>query len=377
MRVRGALSGLSAVTVIIVEHDLNPDREKSVNTTLFSRILIAASVIISTFLCVPFTNAQFDLTVTPAKIEIEAMPGETIDFSIELYNQTESAVKLTVYPMDYYVNPDNSYVFEKPGHYTYSCASWIGIENENVEIPALQMTKEPFSISVPEEAEPGGHYGVIFFQEIPESDSGQGAELTPRIGALVLLTVPGEIVREGRILNFGISNDLFSLWSPPENEESGWPGRNLKYRVEFENQGNVHLTTIAEIRYWSRLGFGAGFVELGPMTVLPGTVRYYEGSIPNPPSLGIYKAEVLLQYGPNLYTFDTDRSSSSGFLVIPVLWIVFLLMMLLLLWKLIPYIKKRFRIKISFEKASDKKSATEAENKEVEAGDKNDKKIEP
>ncbi len=298
----------------------------------------------------PALAQDFDLTVIPAKEEVEALPGQSVEFSIELRNNGANAIQLLVYPMDYYVSPDNTFFFEPPGTLPNSCADWIGIGTDRIEIPAGSWFNAPFRLTVPPDAENGGHYAVIFFQDASGPQPGQGAELTPRVGAQVLLTVPGEIIREGEIAGFEIEDDFFSLWAPPAEGAAGWPARNIEYRVETENTGNVHITVSGVINYRSKFGLGSGSVELGSMTILPGTVRYFEGILPGPPLMGWFEAEVSVMYGPDQFTFDVEKKAGAGFAVIPVLWILAFILAAPVLWGVIHLVRKRLRLSIRIEK---------------------------
>jgi hypothetical protein len=296
----------------------------------------------------PPAQAQaFDLSVTPAKVELTVQPSQSFDFSITLVNSSSEPLELSVYPMDYYINPDNTFVFEDPGYYSYSCANWVKIEHDRVVVPPSSQIVEPFSISVPQEAEPGGHYGVIFFQDARQPPPEQGTVPIPRIGSLILLTVPGDIVREGSITKFEVQDDYFSLWGPPAEGAAGWPARNIKYHLEIENSGNVHITVYAIIHYWSRFGFGSGTLELGFMTILPGTVRYFEGYLPSPPTLGFFKAEAIAAYGKDQSTFDIEKSAQTSFVVIPILWILAIILGLVLLLFLIRFAGRKLPIRVS------------------------------
>ncbi len=265
----------------------------------------------------------FDLTVLPAKNEITAAPGTAQEFTITVRNHAAEAMDIKVYPMDYHVTPENQFVFQEPGHYTYSCATWLRFPREVLPMGPNSEARLPVRVEVPPDAEPGGHYAVVFFEKVltPE-EIATGAQLAPRVGALVLLTVPGEIVREGRINSFRVESDFLSLWGPSEAKREGFPVRSLRYRLEVENPGNVHITVKAFLRYRPLFGLGRGEVELGEMTILPGTVRVFEGLLPDPPAFGVYRAEAQILYGKDLFTFDVERRASAGFWVIPVLWIV-------------------------------------------------------
>lgn len=319
---------------------------KATPATLLAIMVLAASLLWG---ATPAQAQAFDLTVVPAKVEMTVQPGSSLDFTIRLINQASEPLELLVYPMDYYVNPDNTFVFQEPGYYSYSCASWVQVIHERVVVPPASQVDEPFKLNIPPDAEPGGHYGVIFFQDARQPPPEQGVEPSPRVGSLLLLTIPGEIVREGNITKFEIQSDYFSLWGPAAEGQAGWPTRSMAYHLEVENVGNVHITIYAIIRYWSRFGFGLGTLELGFMTILPGTVRYFDGYLPNPPSLGIFKAEAIMTYGPDQATFDVEKRAETGFVAIPILWILLIILGLLGLWWLIHLARKKLRVSIRIE----------------------------
>ena len=56
-----------------------------------------------------------------------------------------------------------------------------------------------FTITVPENATPGGHYGAVFFQDHgSQSGSGQ-VGIHVDYGVLILLTVNGEVISSGSV----------------------------------------------------------------------------------------------------------------------------------------------------------------------------------
>ncbi|MDI6873129.1 COG1470 family protein [Candidatus Solincola sp.] len=289
---------------------------------------------------------DFDLTVSPVKKELTVQPGERIDFQITLINHTERDLELLVYPMDFFINPDNSYEFHEPGYYSYSCSRWLEMRRDRLTIPPRSQHEEPFTLVVPPDAEPGGHYAVLFFQDASEPPPGLGVKPTYRIGSLILVTVPGDIVREAEIRSLSVESDFLSLWGPPEGGEAGWPARSMKYHLEVENTGNVHLTLQAYLTYRAGVGFGSGSVDLGEITILPGTVRYFDGFLPSPPCLGYFRVEAVIMYGPDMYTFDTEKRAGGSFWVVPLLWILFILLAAAGTWYLVRFLRGRFRVSL-------------------------------
>jgi len=305
-------------------------------------ILLAASTSLMLLCPSPCARAQdFDLTVSPVKKELTMDPGGEMDFTVTLINHTQHDQELLVYTMDFFINPDNSYDFREPGYYTYSCSQWITIPRQRLTVPARSQHEEPFHLRVPSDAEPGGHFSVLFFQDAAESPPGQGVKPSYRIGSLILVTVSGEIVREANIRALSVESDFFSLWGPPAGGEAGWPARDIRYHLEVENTGNVHLTVQASLSYRSKFGFGSGSIDLGEITLLPGAVRYFDGSLPSPPFLGVYEAEAEIRYGPQMNVFDTEKREKAGFWVVPLSWILLLVLLGVGAWCLVRRMRRR------------------------------------
>jgi len=315
---------------------------------------LAAVLLVSLLLCgpvpAPSARAQevegFDLTVSPVKKEFTLQPGEGLDFAVTLINHAEHDQELLVYAMDFTVDQYGNYEFHEPGQISYSCSRWIEIPRERLVIPARTQHEEPFRLQAPPDAEPGGHFSVLFFQDASEPPPGQGVKPSYRIGSLILVTIPGEIVRDAEIRSFSVGSDFFSLWGPPEEGEVKWPARDIPYRVEVENTGNVHLTLRLLILYRPSVGFGSGSVDLGEITILPGTVRVLEGHLPKPPFLGFFRAEAVVSYGPDMYTFDTEKRAGKRFVVFPVLWFLFLVLVGTGVWYLARFLRGRFQVSL-------------------------------
>jgi hypothetical protein len=177
---------------------------------------------------------------------------------------------------------------------------------------AGQTGSKTFTVTVPPKAEPGGHYGVIFFEQAPPPGN---ATITakPRIGSLILVTVPGQIIRQGEIKSVSIT----STWFWPAHKVPILPTRKVKARVVFYNSGNVHLTIRGSLTYKASLGWGSGKVEFNDITVLPKTTRYLETDIPDPPLVGSFKINATVQYGPSLDVFDTTKEMAGSFSEVP------------------------------------------------------------
>ncbi|MBN1290126.1 MAG: hypothetical protein JXA49_10885 [Actinobacteria bacterium] len=271
------------------------------------------------------TTAQdaFNIKIFPAKSELLAVPGSSFEFFVNVHNLGAETENLKIYFMDYYIKENNEFVFEEPGHYSYSCASWMRSAENEISVPPGVIYRSKFSMTVPPDAEPGGHYAVIFFEQMP-TPGAPPVKTRPRIGALVLATVPGEIVREGVIE----SVEVTSTWWWPTKKIPLFPQKKLVARIVFNNKGNVHITVRGKLTFSPTFGWNSGTVFFEEITVLPDTRRYMEAVIPDPPWVGSYEARAQVEYGPSLTEFDTSKMKKSTFNIYPFSLLLALLLLI-------------------------------------------------
>lgn len=291
----------------------------------------------------PAVAQGLDIAVFPVKFELKMEPGTSREFEIYVENHGTVDQRLAVHFMDFFINPDHTYVFEEPGHYPYSCSKWLSVDVPEFTVPAGKRVVSRFTATAPPNAEPGGHFGAVLFRQVPlettDATSNRDTAVT-QIASLVLITIPGEILREGEITSVFVE----SKWFWPTKELLRLPVSPPKYRVAFKNTGNVHLTIFGELTYTPSLGWGHGTVELEEMTVLPDSEQYYQGVIPDPPLLGSYSVKVDIRYGPSLLELDTTRTETAGFSTCPTsLLLIFLVLLavLIVLFKLVGRSRER------------------------------------
>lgn len=74
-------------------------------------------------------------------------------------------------------------------------STWITTDQVGYfTIPAGGSRVINYTVNVPINASPGGHYGAIFFNNPDGAVTGNTVQMNRRIGMLYLLTVPGDIV---------------------------------------------------------------------------------------------------------------------------------------------------------------------------------------
>ena len=124
-----------------------------------------------------------------------------------------------------------------------SLSDWITIQNQSFTLTSLGQVEEvTFTINVPTNAEPGGHFAAVLLgnnlgeQSLEEfQNSGTpGLGINSELGPLIFLTVSGEISKNIDLSNIytrNIKGDESSFFTNPP----------VEVVAEFQNTGNVHV----------------------------------------------------------------------------------------------------------------------------------------
>ncbi len=185
------------------------------------------------------------ISISPLKFEFDTLPGTESSGIIKVMNDTGKPVVLYATKEDFVAGDDaGTPTFVKPqeqGSDEFSLSNWIQVEDKNFTLAQGETREVRFSVKAPANAEPGGHYGAVFFSAAPEK--GQ-VSVVGRIGALVLVDVPGETKVSGNLADFesGISPDGKAF--DPKADFSTFP---IAFSTRFKNEGNVHLKPVGKI----------------------------------------------------------------------------------------------------------------------------------
>lgn len=280
------------------------------------------------------------LTVSPARFEVAGDPGTTLSGEIELFNEQEGT-------RTFYVSFEN---FEPKGdsgapHFVGAkegLATWLQAD-QTVTVAFGERVLVPFSIAIPENAEPGGYFAAIFFGSQPPEGTG-GGEVTigGKIGVLVLLRVTGEVAEGGGLTSFAARDNQRVFTSLP-----------IAFEYRLTNEGGDRVVPRGEIKIKNsvRLTSATLLANENDGSVLPGSTRKFHvtwGSEQDPGDeaetgqgffaaamrqlrdfhFGWYTARMDLSWG------ETNQTAAAAyhFLVIPWQLLSLLLIVLLALW---------------------------------------------
>jgi len=213
-------------------------------------------------------NAQGErgVGISPLTFELTANPGDVIINQLKVYNPSDSLVGIKMEVEDFTVTGEIGHVkIESAETETYSIARWVTMEPEEFGLNPGEQKYVTFTINVPENAEPGGHYGSILAGTTAVvGGEFMGAAVAGRVGALVLLSVSGEVKENLIVKEF--SNSDYSEYGP------------IDFTMRFENEGTVHVKPKGYITIVNWLGKKVADIEIPQRNVLPDSVRKIETS---------------------------------------------------------------------------------------------------
>jgi len=206
------------------------------------------------------------MTISPPKFEYEIEPGSAVVGEIKITNNEETELTLTTDIQDFIAGGESGqpqFINPEDNESSISLGKWIQILDEGIVITPGEVKVIQFSINVPENAEPGGHYGTIFFT--PPSEEGQ-LSIVQKLGSLVLVRVKGDVEEKGNLETYG-------TYVLPEGsefdtavEKTFYETTPVKFLVRYQNEGNVHLKPTGKIEIFNI--FGQKLEQIGIQDIL-------------------------------------------------------------------------------------------------------------
>lgn len=206
--------------------------------------------------------AGVSITLRPVKFVLELQPGASYTDSVIITNNGETPLTLNPTFEDFIPTGEANISFVPDAGGASSLAGWVRIAELSVTLQPKEERRIPFTISVPADAVPGGHFAVIFFNAaegnaVASGTSGVGIQ--PRVGSLLMVSVPGDVDRGGRIA---------SLTGPRFVERGP-----LGFDVVIENTGSVHYQPEGTVAITNIFGKTVATGVLDGLFVFPKTSR--------------------------------------------------------------------------------------------------------
>jgi len=265
------------------------------NWKLISLFLIVGSGLIFSFFARAETSPSLGFSVAPQIFEVDVFPGETLNRKINLGNLSNVALPIFARLTDFTAEGDSGEMLFDESNQDPSFASrfWIKFETPNFILAPQERRELKFSINVPSNAEPGGHYSVALFEpQLPSFYFKEGQpRAIPVVGVLFLISVKTlslepEVEKKLEVVEFSLPKEerilvLENILSKmaagvaraAEFTISEKPPS--KFILRIKNNDIYHIKPYGKISIYNIFGKKVGETEVLQKTILPGKTRIF------------------------------------------------------------------------------------------------------
>jgi len=255
------------------------------------KIGIYILIVVAFFSMSSRANAQSSLlfTVSPARQQIVANPGEEFPIAVTFYNQSESPVVGMVKVSDFIVEDEKGTpsIVENMNQIStkYSASTWIELPFDRAGMGSHDKVVVLARIKIPKDAKPGGHYAAVYFEPVQANrPTGEaGASITPRIASLLYIRVTGPITEYSFISS--MSSLSFLEYGP------------IEVAAKIMNKGDYHIRPRGDFMLFNSFGGKSDQKKLKEVNIFPETQYSFKTVIGQKWMLGKYKITLNALYG--------------------------------------------------------------------------------
>jgi hypothetical protein len=262
--------------------------------------------------------SSLGLTVSPPSFELSANPGDVIEETVRITNESGVTLTLEASVEDFKVEGTEGNVNVKTDTDPNAFSTWFRFSQKQFQVKSKETLTVPVRIEVPRNAEPGGHFASVLFNPkvVPGSSDQIGARVVQRVGSLFLMRVSGAVVEDGSIKK--LSTKTFAgEWDEvtasdgktkilvardeklTEERPKRWFDRGpVAFDLLFKNNGNVHFKPAGTLTIYNLFGKKVDTLALDPRNVFPGGERRITVIWPRQSLWGVfYRGQVAAVYG--------------------------------------------------------------------------------
>jgi hypothetical protein len=321
------------------------ERSNSAVCRYVCALAICAAAVLGGVSMPPVAQAQTGIsyTITPPLFQLSMDPGSSWSSTIRVVNGNPYSMQVYADPLPFTPEGETGRPRFDMQDYTHDeavtgLASWITVPDNAIFVPAEGTVEVPVRITVPSDAEPGGHYAAVLIGNRAGEAAGEGSTVSvaSAIASLFFLSVSGDVVERARIRDFA-------------TEEYFYQSPEARLSLRFENQGNVHVRPKGTIIIYNMFGKVRGRVELNQGehfgNVLPGSIRKFTFSWMSESGwwdIGRYRAEATVGYGASTQQFAHATTYFYILPIVPLLEVIgaVLLLVLIFVFSVRAYIRK-------------------------------------
>jgi len=259
------------------------------------------------------------ITMSPTSKHYDLKAGDVKHDELTIVNDGETDYAFRVYGAPYSVRNEGYEPDFSTMRQNTDIESWVDFEKHSYFVKAGETVTVKYTMSVPANATPGGHYGVLFAETQPTGvPTATSVERKKRVGAIVYTTVDGEYQVGGKMVQFDLPGLQFV--AP------------LKATMLVANTGNSDFAVNTHMTITDLFG-NKKYEVAKTYQVLPASERKITVDWPQSPSFGLFKVTVSAEF------LGQDNVKDTYVLMAPV-W-MYLAAVIGILVLIIYYVQKR------------------------------------
>ncbi|GMU25106.1 DUF916 domain-containing protein [Candidatus Uhrbacteria bacterium UHB] len=253
------------------------------------------------------------ITVSPVLFDFDIQPGSSQQAKITVVNDSNETQSFTLHTQNFIASGEEGSQEYLQEEQPSDLASWVIPDQPTIQIDPGASRDFPFLISVPEHADPGGHYATIFFTRAPGASGESGVGIAEQVGVLLLVNVPGDIVESIEVDSFRVKHTVVNRL-PAE------------FEFRLRNLGSVHERPKGTLVIRNILGSVVARVPGNPnkSAILPNSVRRIDSGwahtldIPEDRGFWAETKNEWKNFAIGRYTASIDMTYGSNNVQIPV-----------------------------------------------------------
>jgi hypothetical protein len=260
---------------------------------IISAIVVPATFLHSSAFADANTDAANGLQISPALVQMNGEKGKTYTVQLKVLNVTGSDLSFSSSVNDFGAKDElgtPAILLNETAPSPTSIQSWVAAI-PSFSLKAHETKTINATITIPLNAEPGGHYGVIRFSGTEPTLNGTGVGLSASAGTLFLVRVAGDVTEKLSLATFeAMNND-----KPTSFFENG----PINFLVRIQNSGNVHLAPSGYITVHDSFGNQVTTLPVNQDkgNILPSSIRRFTASFDKQWLFGRYTADIAFGYG--------------------------------------------------------------------------------
>lgn len=274
-----------------------------------------------------YAQDSVSITAIPPRLEANVKPGQTINTTLKIRNESDSTQTYTINLTDFIVSdtvgtpiPVTQIIAGR-----YASSSWIKTPKI---ITVDSKTTQPVNITItaPIDAAPGGHYALLTYQlsDAKPSEFGRtGSVINPQTGTLFYITVPGNVTQSALISSF--KTDKFHEFGP------------VNFDIQVKNNSDIHVAPQGKLVITDFLNNVVSTQTISMANIFPGSTRDAFAKWDQKWGYGRYSANLELTYG----TAGTVINSTILFWLFPIRLVIYILVLVISLLSAIIIVKGR------------------------------------